>query len=470
MQAVTHPSELKTIVQHAGSVLAGQLAVIAFGVADTVIAGRYSDTALAALSVGSALYISVYVGLIGIVQALLPIWSEMLGAGQRRAVGASVRQSLYLCAIITAVGMAALAFPAPLLVWAEVPSALLTEVGSYLTVLAFAFAPALLFRIYGAFNQSLGKPLMVTSLQVLALAVKIPLSIWLVAGGAGVQPMGAVGCAWATLIVNYFLLALAVGMLKTRIVYAPFDLWQRMERPDWRQIGHFFRLGLPGGMAYLVEVTSFTLMALFIARLGTVASASHQIAASIAGALYMMPLSLAIAASARVSFWLGAGDAQRAKALVFMSLKLSALVSIGFCATIFVAKGVLAGWYSSTPAVVIQASSLLVWVAAYHVADSLQAVSAFLLRCYRVTLAPLAIYGVLLWGLGLWGGYQLTYANWPLPATGAARSFWMASTVAIALVAMSLVALLVRAASNIRPAVLGPLGNPGKSQVASTTA
>ena len=67
--------ELKLILRHAGTVLLGQLAVMAFGVADTVIAGRYSDTALAALSVGSAIYISVYVGLIGVIQALLPIWA-----------------------------------------------------------------------------------------------------------------------------------------------------------------------------------------------------------------------------------------------------------------------------------------------------------------------------------------------------------------------------------------------------------
>ena len=456
--AASGKGELKTIAQHAGSVLAGQLAVMAFGIADTVIAGRYSDTALAALSVGSALYISVYVGLIGIVQALLPIWAEMLGAGQHHAVGTSVRQSLYLCAIITAVGMAALAFPAPLLIWAEVPAALLGDVKSYLTVLACAFAPALLFRIYGAFNQSLGKPLMVTSLQVLALAVKIPLSIWLVAGGAGVEPMGVVGCAWATLIVNYFLLALALVMLRTQQIYAPFALWKRMERPDWRQIGSFFRLGLPGGMAYLVEVTSFTLIALFMARLGTEASASHQIAASIAGTLYMTPLSLAIAASGRVSFWLGAGDAEKAKALVFLTLKLTALTSIAVSALILIAREILVGWYSSTSAIVLQASSLLVWVAFYHVADSVQAVSAFLLRCYRVTLAPLAIYGVLLWGLGLWGGYQLTYTGWSgFPATESTHTFWLASTMAIGLVASSLVLLLIRKVYRHTPCNAGKL-------------
>ncbi|MFM7341512.1 MAG: MATE family efflux transporter, partial [Betaproteobacteria bacterium] len=58
-------SELRILVKHAGTVLIGQLAIMAFGVADTVIAGRHSVEALAALSVGSAIYISVYVALIG---------------------------------------------------------------------------------------------------------------------------------------------------------------------------------------------------------------------------------------------------------------------------------------------------------------------------------------------------------------------------------------------------------------------
>ena len=52
-------SELRLISRHAGTILVGQLAVMAFGVADTVIAGRHSEAALAALSVGSALYNSV---------------------------------------------------------------------------------------------------------------------------------------------------------------------------------------------------------------------------------------------------------------------------------------------------------------------------------------------------------------------------------------------------------------------------
>lgn len=441
-------SELRVIVRHAGTVLVGQLAVMAFGVADTMIAGRYSDTALAALSVGSAIYISVYVGLIGIVQALLPIWAEMLGAGKKAAIGQSLRQSLYLCVFITLAGMAALLFPGALLRWAKVPASMLVEVENYLTVLAFAFAPAILFRLYSTFSQSLGKPLLVTWLQVGALAVKIPLSIWLVAGGAGIEPMGAVGCAWATLVVNYLLVLLAFVMLRTQSLYHGFQIWRPIERPDWTAIGQFARLGLPGGLAYLVEVTSFTLMALFIARLGIEASAGHQIAASMAAVLYMLPLSMAIACSARVSFWLGAGKPESAKRVVLLGLKLTAAVSIALAVSLLTASSYVASLYSSNPAIITIATSLLGWVALYHLADSAQAVCAFLLRCYAVTVAPLVLYGGLLWGLGLYGGYQLTYqgiagfAARPLPA-----SFWTASTLALGLVALGFLGLLWRAVS-----------------------
>ena len=454
-------SELKIISQHAGTVLVGQLAVMAFGVADTVIAGRYSDEALAALSVGSAIYISVYVGLIGIVQALLPIWAEMRGARQYEAVGQSLRQSLYLCSFITAAGMAALLFPGPLLRWAQVPELMQDDVRHYLAILAFGFPPSLLFRIYSTFNQSLGKPLLVTWLQIGSLALKIPLSVWLVAGGGGVAPMGVAGCAWATLIVNYLLLVLALVMLRSQALYRPFFLWRRMERPDWPQIRGFARLGIPGGLAYLVEVTSFTLMALFIARLGTTASASHQIAASVAAVLYMMPLSMAIACSARVSFWLGAERPDYARRVVVLGLKLTGLAALALAATISVAGKLLAGWYSGSPAIISLASSLLVWVAFYHVADATQALCAFLLRCYRITLTPLVLYGVFLWGLGLFGGYLLAYEGIAgRAATQSASSFWAASTIAIGLVAAALLGLLWRTVWQ------SPRAIPGKTQAA----
>jgi len=446
-------SELSTVSRHALTLLTGQLAVMAFGVTDTIVAGRHGEASLAALSVGSAIFISVYVALMGVFQALLPVWAEQRGARKPEVIGKSVRQSLYLCAMACALGMLILLSPGPLLRWTEVPEALRTEVGRYLAVLALALPPALLFRLYSTLNQAIGRPQLVTWLQVGSLAIKVPLSIWFTFGGAGLPGQGAVGCAWATLAVNASMLAVAVWLLRTQDLYTPLRVWQRMERPHWPTILGFARLGVPAGLAILVEVTSFTLMALFIARQGTVATAAHQIATNVAAVLYMVPLSLGIATSARVSYWLGAGDATRARSVVFIGIRLSALMGITLAAILSIANEALAGLYSSSPAVLAITGGLLKWVAAYHAADALQTLCVFVLRSYRITMAPLAVYCLLLWGTGLGGGYMLAYRGLgPWAPMASPVPFWAASAMALAVTASLFVLMLWLA---IRPGARG---------------
>ena len=454
-------SELSTITRHAVTVLAGQLAVMAFGVTDTIVAGRYSESSLAALSVGSAIFISVYVALMGVLQALLPVWAEQRGAQQPEAVGRSLRQALYLCAAAAVLGIAVLLSPGPLLRWTEVPPALRPQVENYLAVLALALPPALLFRIYSTLNQALGHPRLVTWLQVGSLFIKLPLSVWFTFGGGGLPAQGVVGCAWATLVVNCSMLALAVWLLRTQDIYAPLGLWRRMEPPHWPTIAGFAKLGIPAGLAVMVEVTSFTLMALFIARQGTTSAAAHQIAANMAAVLYMVPLSLSIATSARVSYWLGAQQPQRARQVVLMGFSLAALVGIALAAILLIARHSISQIYTDNASVAAVAGAVLVWVAAYHAADAVQTLCVFVLRCYRITLAPLVVYCALLWGAGLAGGYWLAYGgSGPWSGTASPTPFWAASAAALAITALLFVTMLWRA---ISPAGKNPAnGWPGR--------
>jgi len=431
------------IARHAGTVLVGQLAVMAFGVTDTIVAGRYSEDALAALSVGAAIFVSVYVSLMGVLQALLPVWAELHGGGRGAEVGRSVRQSLYLAGLAIVVGMALLLLPGPALQWTQVPPAMRGEVEAYLMVLAFGLAPALLFRLFSTLSQSLGKPQLVTWLQLGSLAIKLPLSVWFTFGGAGLPAMGLVGCGWATLVVNWAMLGCAVWLLRASPFYRGYRLWQSIEKPDWAQIGQFARLGVPAGLAVLVEVTSFTLMALFIARLGTTAAAAHQIAANLLAVAYMVPLSLAIATSARVSFWLGAGDPVLARRACRTGFELTVLCALLFALAMWGLRFQLAAVYSDKPAVIALAGALLLVVALYHFADALQTLCVFVLRCYRVTLAPLAIYCTLLWVVGLGGSYLLAYRGLgPWPAMQSPLAFWIMGAAALAVTALLFGALL----------------------------
>ena len=443
-------SERRVILQHAGTVLVGQLAVMAFGVADTMIAGRHSPQALATLSLASSIYISIYVALNGLVQALLPVWAQLHGAGRPVELGRSVRQALYICAMAAVLGVGALCFPDPWLAATEVPTALWPQVHAYLQVLAVAVVPSLLFRLYGTLNQSLGLPRLVTWLQAAGLLVKVPLSALLTFGLGEASGLGVVGCAWATLVVNSGMLLTAVWLLRTQSIYRPYRLWRWPEAPQAAQLRRFLALGVPAGLSVMVEVTSFTLMALFIARLGEVALASHQIAASMAAVLYMVPLSLGIATSARAGYWLGAGQAQRARQAALTGLGLAAGLALLCAGALALARVPIAQAYAKDLAVASAAAAWLAWVAAYHLADAVQAVCVFVLRCWRVTLSPLLIYTALLWGLGLYGGYVLCYQGLgPWPAQPSVESFWLASTAALALVS---VLFLLRLLWAMRPA------------------
>jgi len=441
-------SERIPILRHASTILVGQLAVMAFGITDTLVAARYADTALASLSVGSATYISVHVALMGILQALLPIWAELHGANKPQALGRSVRQALYLVLLTSTIGIAVLLHPTPLLSWAQIPIHLQADVLDYLTVVAFGLPASLLFRLFGTLNQSIGRPRAVTLVQVLGLGCKVPLSIILVLGVPGqFAPMGLVGCAWATVLVNFSMVGFAVVLMRTQSFYRAYGFWQRIEAPNFSVLAQFLKLGIPSGLAIGVEVTSFTLMSLFIARLGVVASASHQITASIATVLYMVPLSLSIACSARVSFWLGADKFQHARKALRDGFSLVLIFAILMSLLLVLFQQEVVHFYTQSPAVAELAGLLLFWLACYQIADAIQVFCVFALRCYRITLLPLITYAVTLWGVGLAGGYAVCYGwlHWEEATWLQVQSpitFWQTSTFALLLTVLALFPVL----------------------------
>lgn len=443
--------EARTITRHAGTVLVGQLAVMAFGIADTLIAGRYDASALAALSVGSSIYISIYVALNGLMQALLPVWSEIRGAGHKVALGKSVRQAFYLCIGVILLGTTALLFPDSWLNATQVPTVLQADVRAYLQVLAVAVGPSLLFRMYATLNQSLGMPLRVTTLQIAALGIKIPLSIWFTLGGWGIEAQGVVGCAWATLVVNTWLMLMGIYHLRHEPLYAAYKIWQPLEAAHWPTLRQFLRLGVPSALSLMVEVTAFTMMALFISRQGVVAAASHQIASSLASLLYMVPLALGIASSARVGYWMGANHARHAEQAAHTGLKLCLGMALICSGLLALNRELLAHLFSANTEVAIAATTVLAWVALYHLVDALQAVCAFILRCYRITLLPLIVYSVMLWGVGLGGAYVWAYEGlgaWP--ARPQVSTFWAASSAALSIVTVAFVALVLWVAKQRR--------------------
>jgi len=438
-------TERKTILKHAGTVLIGQLAVVAFGVTDTIIAGRYDPQALAVLSVSSAVYVSVYVTLLGVIQALLPMFAELYGGKKFSSVGELLRQSLYVWLALSVIGAMVLLSPYYLLESTQVPVSIQAEAQSYLGILAVALPAALFFRLYSSLNQSIGKPRLVTWIQIAALLCKIPLSIVLTFGTSASQGMGIAGCALATVIVSFVMCFIALILLWRSDIYQRFEIWKPMAKPDFAKLKQMAKLGIPNGVSVLVEVTSFTLMALFIARQGTTATASHQIAANMTALLYMIPLSFSIAISARLSYWIGAANFQQMRHVLAIGFQFVVMEALLLATVLFIFSNEIAMVYAKDDQVAKLSAQLLLLVGFYHIGDAVQTLCFFVLRSFKVTFLPMMVYGSMLWGVGLSGGYLLAYEGiGNIAPKQSPDTFWLMSVIALVLVCVGLLLLIGR--------------------------
>ncbi|KLU20795.1 multidrug transporter MatE [Caballeronia mineralivorans PML1(12)] len=432
--------DVRKIAALAWPVLIGQLAIIAFGVIDTAMVGRYSATDLAALGLGSSIYISVYIGLTGILTALQPIAGQLFGALREAEIGEEVRQALWLAAVLSVIGFICLYFPQPLLSIADAPPALHERTLSYLRILSLGLPASLAFRVYSSLTNAVGKPRLVMFLQVGALMLKIPLNLWFIFGGFGVPALGGPGCAIASTLINWLIALVGLTVLVRVEFFRPFGVFSRFCWPVWQRQKALLKLGIPMGLSYLIEVTSYTFMALFISHFGTTTLAGHQITGNIGAVLYMTPLSIGVASATLVSQALGAQRFDAARSLARHGIALSCGIACVYGVMLFVLRPYLLEAYTPDSQVIAAAMPLLAIVVFYHFFDALQITTAFVLRAYKVAVVPTVIYAVALWGIGLGGGYLLGFdvGGYAPSWLQGARGFWVANAVSLGAAGMGL--------------------------------
>lgn len=422
-------TDVRRITALAWPVLIGQLAVIAFGVLDTAMAGRASAADLAAIGLGGSIYVTVYISLMGVLQALSPIAGQLYGAQKHGEIGEEVRQAIWLGLALAVIGMLILWFPAPLLRLANATPELTEKATAYLRYEALALPAALGFRIYSALNNALSRPVMVTVLQLAGLVIKFPLNALFLYGGMGIPAMGGPGCALASMIISWLWFVAAAVILMRNPAYRPFAIFTHYSPPNRVRLWALVRLGVPMGFTYLIEITSFTLMAIFIARLGTVVLAGHQIAANLGAVAYMVPLSLSIATSTLAAQSIGARDRVAARRISLNGIKLAVICAAIVGAAVLFLRRDLVQLYTHDAAVLAIAVPLLPLIAFYQMFDALQVMTAFILRAYKIALIPTVIYALSLWGVGLGGGYVLGFGLLGDVATAlrGAAGFWAAN-------------------------------------------
>src|SRR5712692_3659987 len=418
----------KAVVRLAWPVLVAQLAVIASGVLDTVMAGRYSAVDLAAVGIGASVYFSVFIGLMGVVQALSPIAAQLFGGKQFERIGEETRQTVWLALGLGALGVLLLAFPEPFLRLAGAPPEVEARTRAYLQGIAWALPAMLLFRVFFALTTAVSRPRAVMAINLVYFAAKIPLNALFIYGALGAPELGGPGCALATAIASWLIVALAWVYCAKHPFYAQFRVFGRWSWPHLPTLWNHLKLGVPIGLALFVEVTSFTFMALFLARLGAATSAGHQIASNVTAVLYM--------------FGLAIGNATAGLTGIGIMLAISACAGV----TIFFSAHQIVFLYTRDPAVQSIAIQLLAYIAFFQLFDTSQVVIVNALRGYRIAFIPMLVYTVALWGIGLGGGYALGLERVEaanalgLATPMGAAGFWLAGVLSLVVAAAILFA------------------------------
>ncbi len=434
-------------------VLIGQLAVLGFSTVDTILIARFAANDLAALSVGTAAYVSVFVGLMGVVLAISPIAGQLFGAGKLHAAGDQVHQAIWLALGLSVLGAAVLLLPGPLLDLANPTADIAQKIRGYLHALAFSLPASLLFTVYRGFNSAVSRPKAVMSIQLTGLLLKIPLSLLLIYGWTlplpwveqpwVVAPMGVVGCGWATAIVMWSQLAMAWWVLHQDPFYARFGLQRGgFNRPRRQEILRLLRLGAPMGASILIEVTGFTSMAFLISRQSAQAVAGHQLAANLVSMMFMVPLALANGTATLVAQSVGARDFLQARRLGWHGVEIGVALATVLGAAVYWGRASVLGVYTDNPAIVAAAMPLLVWVWWFHVGDAAQTLANFVLRSHHITVLPMVCFAVSLWGIGLLGGYLITHSTWAPSELRGAAGYWAMSAVGLVVVGCLLCSLL----------------------------
>ena len=455
---MTAPRSLPRELLHlAWPVMIAQAAVMANGVIDTLMAGRLSSADLAAVGIGASIYATVFVTAMGVLLALTPVVAHHYGARRFAEIGADVRQCAWLALGLSLIAFAVLKHPDLLLHFSRLTPEVELKVRAYLDGVAWAVPGVLFFRVFFGFTTGIGRPRPVMAFNLLGLALKAPLNWILMYGHFGLPALGGAGCGWSSAVIMWIIATLAWVWCRRDAEYAPYCVFARFDPPRLSALREFLVLGLPMGATFLVDVTAFTFMALFIARLGPEISAAHQIAANVAVFVFMVPLALGSATGVLVGQALGAGNSRRARHAGLLGLAVGCGAAALLGTAIYQGAVPLARAYTADAQVAAAAATLLSIVAFYHLADAVQAVMAQVLRGYKRAPAPMVIYAVALWGVGLGGGYLLGLTDTFGPPRGAA-GFWMAGVASLTIAGAGVLGYFLRiSAQNIpAPAATNP--------------
>jgi MATE family multidrug resistance protein len=402
-------------------------------VVDTIMVGRVSAEALAAVAVGNVyLFAAVSFGM-GTLMALDPIVAQAVGAGDGEGVTRGLQRGILL-AVALAVPSSLLLVPAePVLRLLRQQPEVIPGAAGYSLVQVIGVLPFYLFIALRQTLQAMHRTRAVVAVIVIANLTNVAFNWVFVFGNLGFPAMGAVGSSWAT-VVSRWLMVLLLLRLAWRHLRPHLLHWHPASfRP--RPLMRMLALGAPIGVQNQLEFGIFGVVGLLMGSIGVTVMAGHQVALNLASFTFMVPLGVSGAAAVLVGHAVGRGDATGARRAAAAGLAIGLLFMALSTTAMLASPRTIARIYTDQPTVLAVAASLIPLAGVFQVFDGLQVVSIGILRGLADTRGPMIINVVGFWLVGLpvsaWLGFRTSLGP---------RGLWWGLVAGLAVVALVLLA------------------------------
>lgn len=405
-------TELRRTTALAAPLILAQLAQVSMTLIDTLMVGRLGNEALAAIALGSSVFMVALIVGMGVMFAVSPTVSQAHGAGNEVMVARATRQGLWLALGLTG--------PALVLFWSAAP--LLTLMGQdpetvrlasgYLQVISWGYLPGLWLIGLRGLLEGISNPRPVMLIAFAGVGLNILANNALMFGRFGFPALGLVGTGWASTFVFWMMFLLAA--LYVQVTMPHLQIFTKIRTPDFSVLRDLFIVGWPIGLTLGFEGGLFSVTALLMGLVGTTELAAHQIAIQTASFTFMVPVGLSSATAVRVGQAAGRKDAesvQRASGVGF-SLSLGFMMLTALTFWLIPERIVSLYLDSSDPAnraVVDTAVLFIGFAAAFQMFDGVQVSAAGALRGLKDTRLPMLISLFAYWGVGMVTGVALTF-------------------------------------------------------------
>lgn len=405
--------EARTLLKLTFPILATQLAQIGMGTIDTIMSGYISTRDLAAVAIGTSLWLPIWLFLAGILVALSPLVSGLAAQTNNPEqcpklpplLGAALWVGI-ITALLSAFLLASASILLPMLIQDEATASIAAD---YLTAIAVGFPAAGVFLALRFYAEAMNQATHVTRIMLSGLALNIPANGLFVYGWFGLPELGGVGCGiGSSLIFLYMAIAMMIDTRRFRLPER-IALIQLACSPDWQHVRKLFQIGVPIGMAIFFEVSLFSVVALFLTGFGPAVVAGHQVAINVSSMTFMVPLSLGMALTVRVGHFLGTGNITAARQVAWLGVRLNLAIGLLNATLMISLASHIASLYSPDPAVITLGASLLLYAAVFQLSDATQVSCAGALRGFQDTFAVMIVTLIAYWGLGLGSGYWLAF-------------------------------------------------------------